>query len=209
MTTNVRRTPRSGSRACTVSVPGLLTREIAPFYRAAVQSRTGPGEPARFGFLVYGNPVILDTAVRIGVGLRCHGRRRQHHPDRWVLRQRSDVLGRPRRSRATTTSGAGAARKPRLKRQNLECLVIPSGEVHPPPFLSLPTSCDGPLRSSVTGDTWAQDLQRQVAHLPEQRNRSRNDGVVVLAPRRLQPFAVRPADQGHARQAAASAGRAG
>ncbi len=64
--------------------------------------------------------------------------------------------------------------------------------VNPQPFLSLPTSCNGPLLSTVEGDTWTQALERQAEHLPAAYSPSRS---TTSWAERLQPPPVRPADK--------------
>ncbi len=117
------------------------------------------GEPARFGFFVNGAsvPVVLDTSLREGPG-----------EDYGV-----NVIS----SNITQVAGLVSARvtfwgvpdDPRHDNsRGWECLYTTRGEVgaipgqsceaskdaQPPGFLTMPTSCNGPLQSSAEADSW-------------------------------------------------------
>jgi hypothetical protein len=112
------------------------------------------GEPARFGFVVLGEtPVLLDTAVRTGgdYGVTVNV---------FNISQTGGFLG-------SEVTFWGVPGDPRHNGQrNVGCLalargvggrVCPSFETHhPPPLLALPTSCTGPLQTSVETDSWPQ-----------------------------------------------------
>jgi hypothetical protein len=112
------------------------------------------GEPARFGFIVEGSPVFLDTSIRTGgdYGITVN-----------VLNLSQEVSfegsvvtiwGVPGDPRHNETRGydclAGALRE--INYANGPC--EPLDEQYPPPFLSMPTSCTGSLQSSVEVDSW-------------------------------------------------------
>jgi hypothetical protein len=110
------------------------------------------GEPARFAFIVAGNPVYLDTSLRTGgdYGVTV---------DVNNITQSAAFLG----SVLTFWGVPGDARHDPIR--DWSCLrrevkygpCGPLGEQHPPPFLSLPTSCTGALQTSVESDSWAQE----------------------------------------------------
>ncbi|HEY5194001.1 MAG TPA: hypothetical protein VIJ39_09060 [Solirubrobacteraceae bacterium] len=136
-----------------VNVPGLTGGKVAPIPVPLFNLEPATGEPARFGFLVYGIPVILDTAVRTG-------------GDYGVTVSVTNI---------TQTAGFlesevtfwGVPGDPRHNAQRgWKCLNRAGGcqpleEVHPPPFLSLPTSCTGPLQTSVEADSWQEPFTTQ------------------------------------------------
>src|SRR5580700_2071057 len=110
------------------------------------------GEPARFGFLVPGTPVFIDTAVRSGedYGITVHST--DISQTAAFLRAEVIVWGVPGAAIHDIARGIGCLGDAR--EEHLPC--YPLEESRPPAFLSLPTSCaDEPLRSTVDGDSWA------------------------------------------------------
>ena len=116
--------------------------------------RPATGEPARFGFTVYGVPVVLDTHVRTG-------------SDYGVVVKASDVnqaaafLG----SIVTIWGVPGDARHDNAR--GWECVdnglfgellrMSPCpgvAERNPPPFLTMPTACDSTLTAELNGESW-------------------------------------------------------
>jgi hypothetical protein len=107
------------------------------------------GEPARFGFYATVVPVVLDTSVRTGgdygVTVSVHN-----------ISQLAGFLS----SQVTFWGVPGDPRHDNVR--GADCLhatqegqTCPGqGEFNPPPLLSLPTSCTGPLQSTVEGDSW-------------------------------------------------------
>ncbi|HEX3851319.1 MAG TPA: hypothetical protein VHW01_10165, partial [Polyangiaceae bacterium] len=110
------------------------------------------GEPARFGFTVEGSPVYLDTSVRTGgdYGITVH----VASITQVVALLESEVTfwgvpGDPRHDNSRgwwcgITEAAESGLEP-CKLQE---------ERHPQPLLVMPTSCTGPLQSSVETDSW-------------------------------------------------------
>ncbi len=124
-----------------------------------------PGEPARAGFVLLKVPVTFDTAVRTGgdygVVVTSHNL--------------SEVQGLVSATIVTWgTPGAPSHDKAR----GWSCIIggfdrrgappcAAAGESHPPPFLSAPTSCTGPLQSTLTVDSWQEPNNPIVAQLSE------------------------------------------
>jgi len=107
------------------------------------------GEPARFGFVFTGVPVILDTSVRTG-------------GDYGVVVSINDISELPNYLSSEVTFW-GVPGDPRHARsRTAECLKEePSCSLSAPdgvqaPLLTLPTSCTGSLQTSVEADSWAQ-----------------------------------------------------
>jgi hypothetical protein len=124
------------------------------------------GEPARFGFEPANVPVYLDASVRTGedYGVTVHVSN---------IPQEIGFLA----NTATFWGVPGDPRHDSLR--GLDCIAEteedpephapcrPLEEAHPPPFLSLPTSCSGgPLETSVLADSWAEP-HRFVAPEPD------------------------------------------
>jgi hypothetical protein len=125
------------------------TRVPMAFSRPLYSLEPAVGEPARFGFtLPLGGTVILDTSVRTG-------------GDYGVVVSVPDVpetLG----FLGSQVTFWGTPADPRHDTARQECLLdtftfsgttCPVNE-KPQPFLIMPTSCNGPLQSSVEADSW-------------------------------------------------------
>jgi hypothetical protein len=117
------------------------------------------GEPARFGFLLPGTPVYLNTAVHAG-------------GDYGVTVSVINIseLAELGASEVTFWGVPGDARHDSSR--NSQCLLASEGEhetasntsplvvcpsfeeSHPPPLISLPTSCNGSLQTSMETDSW-------------------------------------------------------
>ncbi len=113
------------------------------------------GEPARFGFEVLRNPVILDTSVRSGAG-----------EDYGVTVSTKDITqvisfisattvfwGAPTDPSHNASRGWGCLLEGHYSAESgQECEL--SHDAHPDAFLTLPTNCEAPYRPSVEGDSW-------------------------------------------------------
>jgi hypothetical protein len=116
------------------------------------------GEPARFGFLAVKVPVILDTVLRGGdyhvvVNVKNTSQLAA------ILGSTVTIWGTPGDSRhdnargwACLAGGANAEEDPSTKEKE-KC--EPPSERNTSPFLTLPTSCPGPLASTVLAQSWA------------------------------------------------------
>jgi hypothetical protein len=117
------------------------------------------GEPARFGFFVpvANVPVLLNTGVRSGPGEDWGVDLSASVPeDAGILSARVTFWGVPDRAGHEDSRGWGCLDAARGRgglayepcSHHLE-------EPHPPAFVTLPTSCAGPLQSTVQADSWA------------------------------------------------------
>jgi hypothetical protein len=108
------------------------------------------GEPVRFGFQVLGVPVFLNGSIRTGgdygVTFDVHN-----------INEASDYIS----SRVTFWGVPGDPRHDPYRgwycldfdhELGLSCAA--ADEQNPPPLVTLPTSCTGPLETSVEGDSW-------------------------------------------------------
>ena len=125
------------------------------------------GEPARFGFQPPGAPVILDTTLRSAngedYGVTVHVRNIPQSVG--FLSNTVTFWGVPGdRLHDGVRGGDCLAEAAEDPSSHLPC--EPLEAVHPPPLLSLPTSCSGgPLETSVFADSWA-DPATAVAPMP-------------------------------------------
>ncbi|MGC2374856.1 MAG: hypothetical protein WA484_13370 [Solirubrobacteraceae bacterium] len=113
------------------------------------------GEPARFGFPTPVGPVILNTSVRTGEG---YG----------VVVTVPDIIDALGFIGSQVTFWGVPADPRHDSARGLDCLIKASSEAEAlqngerscsvgereQPFLDLPTSCTGPLQTSVEGDSW-------------------------------------------------------
>jgi hypothetical protein len=107
------------------------------------------GEPARFGFEVTGNPVLLDTEVKTGgdYNIRVNvDNITQLVP---FLTSRVTFWGVPGDSRHDASRGWGCIFGTYFAPCN------PTDNPKPPPLLTMPTSCAEPFEPSMTADSWA------------------------------------------------------
>jgi hypothetical protein len=141
----------------TVNEPnGIFGKPLGTFAAPVFNLEPSVGEPARFGFLAFSTPVFIDTAVRTGsdYGVTVS----VHNISQTAAFTKSEVVfwGVPGDSRHDSTRGWGCLEEARELTFHTPCNA--SEEAHPPPLLSLPTSCNGPLHSTVEGDSWAAPL---------------------------------------------------
>lgn len=112
------------------------------------------GEPARFGFIAIeaGAPAYIDTAVRTGGDYGITVTSSNITQTAAFLSVSATVWGVPGDPRHDNVRGWGCLLGARGIEPHAPCNALE--EQHPPPFLSLPTSCTGPLQSSVEADPW-------------------------------------------------------
>ncbi|HWX46181.1 MAG TPA: hypothetical protein VNY52_12770, partial [Solirubrobacteraceae bacterium] len=109
------------------------------------------GEPAKFGFNTVGGPVILDASVRTGSDYGVVITVPDIVQNLGFIGSQVTFWGDPSDSRHDTARGSACLDKGESGAE-LACPGQKGGE----PLLVLPTSCTGPLRTSVEADSWEQ-----------------------------------------------------
>ncbi len=131
----------------TFPVFGALSSNSIPLY-SLDPSR---GEPARFGFIDKNVPIVLNTSVRTG----------SDYGITVTVPNITEIVG-FMSSRVTFWGVPGDPRHDAAR--GWHCLQPkggqppcgPTEEVNPPPLLTLPTNCQGPVRTTVDTDSWEQ-----------------------------------------------------
>lgn len=111
------------------------------------------GEPARFGIKPDEVPVFIDTSVRTGTdyGITAHV---ENVPQTiGFLANTVTFWGVPAESAHDNLRGWGCLEE-MSDRERPEKSCFPTEPTNPAPFLSLPTSCTGPLLSTLETDPW-------------------------------------------------------
>jgi hypothetical protein len=141
-----------GIARLTVNEPTVthLTTFVVPVYNL----EPGAGEPARFGTLLLFTPVVLDTSLRTGGDYGITASSSNISEAAGFLKAEFTLWGVPGSPSHDAQRGWGCLEVARGENPLLPC--DPSGETTPSPFLDLPTSCTGPLQSSVEADSWAE-----------------------------------------------------
>jgi hypothetical protein len=145
-----------GVATVTVNEPSFLGVATIPVPLFNLKPHVG--EPARFGFnVIQGNaPVVIDTAVRTGSDYGVTVVVDNITQSAAFLSSQVTVWGVPGDPRHDRQRGWGCLYEARDVTPHPPCEA--SEAQHPPPFLSLPTSCTGPLQSTVLGDSWTDPL---------------------------------------------------
>src|SRR6185312_7386628 len=117
------------------------------------------GEPARFGFVIpiAELSVYIDASVRTGsdYGITVN----VHNTTQTAAFMSSEVTvwgvpGDPRHDAVRGSACLLEAEKSAGEHGPCQTLDVP----HPPPFLQMPTSCTGPLSTSVESDSWEEPM---------------------------------------------------
>jgi hypothetical protein len=110
------------------------------------------GEPARFGFYLPGTPIFLDASLRTGGDYGVTVSSTNISQTAALLSAKLIFWGVPGDPRHDNARGIGCLEAAREESSPQPCIPL---EAHnPPPFLSLPTSCTGPLHTSILGASW-------------------------------------------------------
>jgi hypothetical protein len=141
-----------GVAQVTVIEPGLIG--LQTYVEPLFNLEPAVGEPARFGFFVQGlTPVILDTSVRTGGDYGVTVSVNNITQIVSFLSSQVTFWGVPGDSRHDISRGwACIADDGGREEGDAPCAAL--GEHKPPPLLALPTSCTGPLVTSIETDSW-------------------------------------------------------
>ncbi len=123
-----------------------------------------PGEPARFGFEVFNVPVILDTAVATGGDYSVQVSVSNAPQTAQILASQVVFWGEPG-AQAHDQSRGWACIQGGVDAQEGETCEPPDPRPVTP-FLTLPTSCEGPLTATLTGEAWSGATLRETASIP-------------------------------------------
>ena len=122
---------------------GNLNAKTVPVFNLTPE----PGEPARFGFEVSGARIYIDTSVRTGGDYGVTLTVNNLIEITGILASRVTFWGVP--GEAVHDSARGWA-----------CVLgeaCPTSSVHePPPLLSMPTTCTGPMETTLQATSWAE-----------------------------------------------------
>jgi len=111
------------------------------------------GEPARFGFELPITPVFLETSVRSGSDYGITTSSFDISETASFLGIETIFWGAPGDPRHNDARGSGCLAQKRGYEVQVPC--EPLEESKPPALMVLPTTCSGPLASSVETDSWA------------------------------------------------------
>ena len=110
------------------------------------------GEPARFGFLIVNVPVFLDTTLRSGRDYGVTVDVNNITELEGFVSSRVTFWGVPGDPRHDPVRGWNCLDP---VEKSLPCAMF--GEESPPPLLTMPTACTGPVHTSVEGDSWIEE----------------------------------------------------
>jgi hypothetical protein len=143
-------------------------RFAVPFAEPLFNLDPEPGEPARFGFVVNGEvPVLLKTAVRTGgdYGVTVNITNIAQQVE--FLSNEVTFWGVPGDERHNASRGRQCLSAATVAARGEAAGACPEfSEQSPPPLLSLPTSCTGPMRTTVEADSWSEPKPAHPAAAP-------------------------------------------
>jgi len=133
-----------------VDDPGIGS--IIDFLVPVFNLEPSTGEPARFGFRILTTPVYLDTSLRTGGDYGVTVSVDNIAQTVGFLSNELTFWGVPNDPRHDNSRGYGCLMEAMKLPHTIPC--NPAGDKNPPPFLVLPTSCGGPLQTTVEADSW-------------------------------------------------------
>ncbi len=147
-----------GIAAITVVLPNITGPEPKVFVVPVFNLTPRVGEPARFGFYFEFVPVYLDTSLRTGSDYGVTISVDNTVQTVTFISSRVTFWGVPGSPSHNKARGWSCVddeyyyNSPEGRALLPPC--TPLGEAHPAPFLTLPTSCTGPLQTTVEADSW-------------------------------------------------------
>jgi hypothetical protein len=127
---------------------GAVTRAVPVFNLAPA-----PGEPARFGFFVLHDIVVLDTSVRTGEDYGVDVSVNNASQVAQVLSSQVTLWGEPGEPSHDASRGWTCVENGlNVEGSGLHCESPTTRNLAP--FLTLPTSCTGPLTTTAFADSW-------------------------------------------------------
>jgi hypothetical protein len=143
---------------------GVRTEEVPVFNIAPDR-----GEPARFGFEVERTFVSISPSVRSGHDYGVTVNVNNIDELAILVSSRVTVWGVPGAAIHNNARGWGCVEEGGIAVQTsgvISDVCTPEAQTNPLPFLSLPTSCTGPLQTSVQADSW-QEPGKMVSPEPD------------------------------------------
>ncbi|HEX4116181.1 MAG TPA: hypothetical protein VHY18_09945 [Solirubrobacteraceae bacterium] len=138
------------------SVTIVFEAVVATFPVPLFNLTPSAGEPARFGFDVLNNPVFLDTSVRTGGDYGVTVKVTNITQQVAFVGSRVTFWGVPGDPRHDEQRGwsclADGHEQLESAGRFAPCTAV--GQRLPPPLLELPTSCTGPLQTTLEADSW-------------------------------------------------------
>jgi hypothetical protein len=132
---------------------GLVTFPVPLF-----NLKPSVGEPARFGFELLATLNVLDTSVRTGGGYNVVVEDKNITQLANFVAARVTFWGVPGDPAHDQSRGWSCISGDLYSNQKAVEPCVPLGQLKPPPLLTLPTSCTGPLKTSVQGDSWGDPI---------------------------------------------------
>jgi hypothetical protein len=139
-----------GVSSVTISLPGENQKKTfeVPLFTLV----PSVGEPARFGFDILGDPIYLDTSVRTGSDYGVTVDVDNISEVTGFLSSRVTFWGVPGDPRHDPVRGWNC-----IKPTGRFAPCAPSEQATPPPLLTLPTACTGPVHTTLAADSWQEE----------------------------------------------------
>ncbi len=145
--------PQTAVGVAMISIAKAGVADMETFATPVFDLEPAVGEPARFGFVAPFTPVVIDISVRNGGDYGVTVSANNIPQIVGFLSSQVTVWGVPGDPRHDSARGWGCLAAARESKPTSPC--PPLAESNPPAFLIMPTSCTGPLQTSVEADSWA------------------------------------------------------